>query len=84
MTPAVDVYSFGVIAGEVYTRRPAWQGLSSVQVRQKINEGQYPSFEMLHSLCEQMISKCFKLASERAMFSELLPGLEALSEVSVW
>lgn len=84
VTPAVDVYSFGVIAGEIYTRQPAWKGLSSVQVRQQIEEGQYPSFEGIPSLCKKIIGKCFKLASERSTFGELLPYLESLSDVSVW
>ena len=42
-TPSVDVYSFGVILLEVYTRTPAWSGFSYGDVTAAIKQGNYPS-----------------------------------------
>lgn len=84
VTPAVDVYSFAVIAGEAYSRQPAWKGKTYAEVRLAIQDGQYPTFPQQPLKCQEIITQCFKPANERPSFVELLPYLESLSEIEVW
>ncbi|XP_031553454.1 serine/threonine-protein kinase pkn5-like isoform X1 [Actinia tenebrosa] len=83
-TTAVDVYSFGVITGEVYSRQPAWTGKTFVEVKKAIEKEEYPTFPRIPQEYKDLMAKCFKPAKQRATFMELLPDLESLSKIDVW
>lgn len=86
-TTSVDVYSFGVIAVEVYTRVPVWKGLSYHEVCEGIKKGKFPEFEedKVPLEAQEIIHRCFQPSSERPSITELLPLLEKLvGEIEIW
>ena len=77
--PSHDVYSFGVITLEVYTRVPAWKGFKGVEVNQKILNGEYPLVpDALPENAMDIVNQCFTAALLRPSFREMLPILEKL------
>jgi len=86
-TPSVDVYSFGVIMLEVFTRTPAWTGLSFAEVVSEINGGRFPSIpeDKVPVEARALIERCFKESKEHPTFTELLPFLQNIvGEVEIW
>ena len=89
-TPSVDVYSFGVILLEVYTRTPAWNGFSSADVTDAIKQGNYPSIPAdkepdVPDGARTIIQQCFKESKERSSFTDLLPILQGLvGDIEIW
>ena len=83
-TMAVDVYSFGVIMGEVFSRKPAWFGMNAREVRNAIEKDGYPSFQDIPLGCQEVLSLCFQPPSNSPSFLELVPKVEILCEVDIW
>ena len=87
-TPSVDVYSFGVIALEVYTRVRAWRGLSSRKIREKILNGEFPDIprDKVPEEAQALIGQCFQGATERPSMTDLLPLLQKLvhQAIDIW
>ena len=89
-TPSVDVYSFGVILLEVYTRTPAWNGFSYADVTDAIKQGNYPSIPAdkepdVPDGARTIIQQCFKESKERPSFTDLLPILQGLvGDIEIW
>ena len=86
-TASVDFYSFGVILLEVYTRTPAWNGFSYVDVTDAIKQGNYPSIPAdkepdVPDAARTIKQQCFK---ERPLFTDLLPILQGLvGNIEIW
>lgn len=83
-TMAVNVYSFGVIMGEVYSRKKAWDGMSGREVINAIERDEYPTFQGISTGAQEVLCLCFQPASNRPSFQNLLPKLELLNEVDIW
>lgn len=82
--PAVDVYSFGIITLEVYTRVNAWKGHSAHEIREKIMNGEFPKIaEGIPEEVKDLIRKCFQTASQRPTFTELMPVLLRMAEKDI-
>jgi len=79
-TPGVDVYSFGVIALEMYTREGVWKGLSHHQIKRNIEKGKFPIIpvEKVPEKVKQMITRCFQPVEKRPSVTELFPLLLSL------
>lgn len=79
MSPAADVFSFGVILWELWAGKRAWDGMSSVQVifavtcearMLEVPEGMPPEYASLMSDCMSMDK------DKRPSFAEIVPRLE--------
>lgn len=87
-TSAVDVYSFGVIILEVYTRSRAWPGMNVARLTKAIlSNGLYPSYESqkIPTEAKALIAACFVEAEQRPSLSSLLPKVQMLlGDEDIW
>jgi len=86
-TASVDVYAFAVVALEVYSRAPTWEGHTYQEVTDTIRKGNFPAIPhgKVPMDVEAMVQKCFQPAMNRPSFTELLPLLrDMVGDIDIW
>jgi hypothetical protein len=83
------VWSFGVIATELFLGAAPWEGLSSIQIIAALQSGSQPAMPSVESGCPRpllvLISQCFSATvAARPSFLEILSQLEAMGFDMRW
>ncbi|XP_070553545.1 uncharacterized protein [Ptychodera flava] len=86
VTTKVDVYSFGMILWEMFTRRHPYKGLSVFQIIERVRQNKRPE---IPDTCPAALSKLINLCWEqkpnrRPSFKDILISLEGLSFPPEW
>lgn len=75
-TEMCDVYSFGIIAWELFTRCPPWQGVQVSQVFQSVQQGMRPPLPPMPQSLATLIQNCWAQdPAKRPPFSHILSFL---------
>mmetsp|Transcript_59628 Transcript_59628/g.118474 ORF Transcript_59628/g.118474 Transcript_59628/m.118474 type:complete len:122 (+) Transcript_59628:881-1246(+) len=77
---SVDVFSFGVLLNELWSREVPWDGYSPLDIREKVTSGERPSIpRTMPYACEALVRKLWHATSTlRPTFAEVVPSLEAV------
>ncbi|XP_070568035.1 uncharacterized protein [Ptychodera flava] len=77
--PCVDVYSYGCVLYEIYTRKMVWEGQGLTEVMTKILTGRYPSLNDIHDdTVKDVLSMIFVKAEQRPTMDDILPDIKCL------
>jgi len=77
---SVDVFSFGVLLNELWSREVPWDGYSPLDIRNKVTSGDRPSIpRTMPYACEALVRKLWHATPAlRPAFPEVVPSLEAV------
>ena len=78
----VDVFAFGVLLNELFTREVPWDGYQPLDIKDKVVEGERPrTAKTMPHACEGLLRKLWhQHASLRPSFKEALPRLRSIEE----
>ncbi|XP_070568036.1 uncharacterized protein [Ptychodera flava] len=78
-TPCVDVYSYGCVLYEIYTRKMVWEGLGLTETIVKILGCRYPSLNDIKDVTvKEVLSLIFVKAGQRPTVDDILPDIKCL------
>ena len=78
----VDVFAFGVLLNELFTREVPWDGYQPLDIKEKVVEGERPrTAKTMPHACEGLLRKLWhQHAALRPSFKEAIPRLRTIEE----